>query len=331
MKIDVFPHILPIKYIEALSKISDGEFYNKQVNEANPTIYDLDIRFRIMDKYGDLRQVLTLGSPPLEAIAEPKKAAELAQIANDEMAELVTKYPDRFVAAVASLPMNDMDAALKEVDRAINDLKFRGVQMFSPTNGKPIDQPEFFPLYEKMVNYNLPIWIHPLRERSTPDYLGESTSKYQIWGILGWPYETTVAMTRLIFSGTLEKYPNLKFITHHCGGIVSLLEQRITIAYDMNEMRLKTRTKQRLTKPVLDYYRMFYADTAVHGKAAVMCGYEFFGPEHLLFGTDMPYDNELGFRFVRQNIDAIEQIDIPDAARKKIFEDNARQLLRLPM
>ena len=90
-----------------------------------------------------------------------------------------------------------------------------------------------------MVSYNLPIWIHPVREITTPDYVSEPKSKYQIWGILGWPYETAVAMTRLIFSGILEKYPTLKFITHHCGGIVPYLEQRISIAYDMNEMRLK--------------------------------------------------------------------------------------------
>ena len=331
MKIDIFPHILPTKYMEAVSRISGDRYYNKQVNDAIPTIYDLDIRFRVLDQYGDMVQVLTLGAPPIEAIGEPKQAAELARIANDEMAELVTKYPDRFVSAVASLPMNDMDAGLKEIDRAVKDLKFRGVQIYTPTNGKPIDLPEFLPLYEKMAEYNLPIWIHPVRERTTPDYVGESSSKYFIWGIFGWPYETTAAMTRLIFSGILEKYPNLKFITHHCGGMVPFFEQRIAIAYDMNEMRLNSKVKQRLTKPVIEYYRMFYADTAVHSKIAIRCGYEFFGSEHILFGTDMPYDNELGFRFVRQAVEAIEQMEIPEADKKKIFEDNARYLLRLPI
>jgi len=331
VKIDIFPHILPTKYMEAVSRISGDRYYNKQVNDAIPTIYDLDIRFRVLDQYGDMVQVLTLGAPPIEAIGEPKQAAELARIANDEMAELVTKYPDRFVSAVASLPMNDMDAGLKEIDRAVKDLKFRGVQIYTPTNGKPIDLPEFLPLYEKMAEYNLPIWIHPVRERTTPDYVGESSSKYFIWGIFGWPYETTAAMTRLIFSGILEKYPNLKFITHHCGGMVPFFEQRIAIAYDMNEMRLNSKVKQRLTKPVIEYYRMFYADTAVHSKIAIRCGYEFFGSEHILFGTDMPYDNELGFRFVRQAVEAIEQMEIPEADKKKIFEDNARYLLRLPI
>lgn len=220
MKIDIFPHILPVKYIEAVNKMSGGKFYNKQVNEAAPTLSDLETRFRVLDKFGDLVQVLTLGTPPLESVAQPKEAAELARIANDEMAALVARYPDRFVAAVASLPMNDIDAALQEADRAINDLRFRGVQIFTPTAGKALDQPEFYPLYEKMAGYNLPIWIHPVRDHSTPDYAGESSSKYYIYGIFGWPYETTAAMTRLVFSGVLEKYPNLKFITHHCGGMI---------------------------------------------------------------------------------------------------------------
>jgi predicted TIM-barrel fold metal-dependent hydrolase len=92
--------------MEAVNRISGDRYYNKQVNEAIPTIYDLDIRFRVLDQYGDMVQVLTLGAPPLEAIGEPKQAVELARIANDEMAELVAKYPDRFVSAVASLPMN---------------------------------------------------------------------------------------------------------------------------------------------------------------------------------------------------------------------------------
>jgi len=139
------------------------------------------------------------------------------------------------------------------------------------------------------------------------------------------------AMTRLIFSGILEKFPNLKFMVHHCGAMVPFFEQRIEIAYDMNEMRLGAKVKQGLTKPVIEYYRMFYADTAVHSKIAIKCGYDFFGPDHILFGTDMPYDNELGFRFVRQGVEAIEQTDIPHMDKRKIFADNARRLLRLPI
>ena len=330
MKVDIYPHIMPTKYKDALYQVATSPRLKETV-EANPSLFDLDARFRILDKY-DCVQVLTLASPPVEAVAGPKEAKELAHIANEELAELVNKYPDRFMAAVAALPMNDIDAALKEVDRAINVLKFRGIQICSSINGKPLDLPEFFPLYEKMVSYNLPIWIHPARGIATPDYHGEKISKYQIWSIFGWPYETTVAMTRLIFSGVLEKYPSLKIITHHCGAMVPYFEQRIKCAYDLTEMRLNEPIKQGLTKAPVEYYRMFYNDTAVSGsKSALMCAYDFFGPNHILFGTDMPFDNEFGFRLVRQTIESIEEMDVASSVKKKIFEGNAKDLLRLPL
>ena len=94
-------------------------------------------------------------------VVSPSDAIELAKIANDEMAELVTKYPDKFIAAVACLPLNDIDAAIKEADRAITQLRFRGVQIFSNINGEPLDAPKFRPLYERMAQHDLPIWIHP--------------------------------------------------------------------------------------------------------------------------------------------------------------------------
>jgi len=283
-----------------------------------------------MDQYQDLVQVLTLGSPPVGKVVGPKDALELSRIANDEMAELVAKYPDRFVAAVACLPMNDIDAALKEIDRAIVELRFRGVQIHNPIGDKPMDSPEFFPIYEKMAHYNLPIWIHPLRDITVPDYAGEDSSKYLVFSIFGWPYETTVAMTRLVFSGVFDKYPNLKVITHHSGGMVPYYAGRIAGFYDHNEMQLNFR--HGLTQRPLDYYRMFYNDTAIYKNTpALMCCYAFFGAEHMLFGTDMPYDSQFGLRQVREVISSVEEMGISDAEKKLIFEDNARRLLRLPI
>ena len=332
MKIDIFPHILPKKYKEALYKIAPSDFYIQDVIETLPTLFDLDHRFRIMDKYEGLMQVLTLSAPPPEAIADSRKAVDLAKLANDEMAELVLKYPDRFVAAVACLPMNNMEASLKEVDRAINDLKFRGVQLSSPINDKPLDSPEFMPLYEKMANYNLPIWIHPERPVDFSDYRKEKRSKYMIFHVFGWPYETAAAVTRLVFSGVLEKYPNFKVITHHCGGMIPYLQARIVGAYDHAEMLRGARYKQGLTKPPIDYFKMFYYDTAIYGNTSgLMCGYAFCGVDHLVFATDFPYDSQFGERYIRQTIQAIKQMAIPELEKKMIFEENARELLRLPI
>ena len=335
MKIDVFTHILPPKYLEARDKKALSGWASAKGSRyvrAVPTLLDLDIRFRIMDKYPDLLQVLTVAAPAVETITKPEDAVELAKIANDEMAELVMKYPDKFVAAVACLPLSDVDASLKEIDRAINDLRFRGVEIYTDVNGKPIDSPEFIPIYEKMAYYDLPILIHPRREAVIPDYEGEEESKYLIWTRLGWPHATSMAMIRLVCSGVLEKYPNLKFITHHAGGTVPYLITRINCLDNFNEMRMGYRYEQHLTKTIPDYLRMFYNDTAVYGNTpTLMCAYAFCGADHMLFATDMPFDSQTGYRLVRETIRSIEEMDITEAERKKIFEDNARKLLRLPI
>ncbi|MBA7517270.1 2-keto-4-carboxy-3-hexenedioate hydratase [subsurface metagenome] len=335
MMIDVFAHILPPKYLEAREKKAISGWASAKGSrwvKAVPTLSDLDIRFRIMDQYQDLLQVLTVAAPPLETITKPEDAVELARIANDEMAELVMKYPDRFVAAIACLPLNDIDATLEEIDRTIKDLRFRGIQIFSDVNGKPLDSPEFLPIYEKMAYYDLPILIHPRREAIVPDYEGEKESKYLVWNRLSWPHATSMAMLRLAGSGVLEHYPNLKFITHHAGGTVPYLITRISLLGEFNEMRMGFRYEQHLTKTIPDYLRMFYNDTAVYGNTpSLMCAYAFCGADHLLFASDMPFDSQTGYRLVRETIRSIEEMDITDTERKKIFEDNARKLLRLPI
>ena len=128
MKIDVFPHILPKKYFEELRKKAEGVDFSELSGWVikNRALSDMDTRLRLMDRYPDVVQVLTVATPPLETLVSPSDAVELAKIANDEMAELVVKYPDKFVAAVACLPLNDIDAAIEEADRAIVELKLKG-------------------------------------------------------------------------------------------------------------------------------------------------------------------------------------------------------------
>jgi len=330
MKIDIFCHIVPRKYLEAARKAAPGDFPQLNLIEGTPTLTDLNVRFRIMDKYPEMVQVLTLASPPVEKVVGSKLSVELAKIANDEMTELVTKYPDRFVAAVGSLPMNNIDAALKELERVMNGPMFRGIQIYTSIDGKPLDSSEFLPIYQMMSEFNLPIWLHPLREFDIPDYPGEKRSRYLMNSIFGWPYETSLAMGRLVFSGILEDHPNLKFITHHCGGMVPYFCDRITGQYEYVSVYLGLKWKRPLKKHPIEYFRMFYNDTAVYGStAALMCGYSFFGSEHLLFGTDMPYDSEIGNRYIRETIRAIEEMDIPPSEKRGVFSDNAKQLLRL--
>jgi predicted TIM-barrel fold metal-dependent hydrolase len=333
MQIDAFAHIIPTRYKAALYRRADKRFFAgkwDQVIEGTPALSDLENRLRVLDSHEGLSQILTVASPAIEEAATPADAVYLAKLANDEMADLVSRYPDKFTAAVACLPMNDIDEALKEADRAINDLKCKGIQIFTPVDGKPMDQPEYLPLYDKMAQYDLPIWIHPARGRAIPDYATEGHSKYYMYQMFGWPYETTAAMVRLVFSGVLEKYPGIKFITHHCGAMVPYLSERIVVGQDYAEVHLNARWKRTLSKPPIDYFRMFYGDTALNGStAALTCGHAFFGTEHIIFATDYPYDDENGDRFTREVIASVEAMDIPKSEKALIFEGNIRRLLRI--
>ncbi len=328
LKIDAYAHIIPPRYRKEVEKIAPA-LHDAQIL-PEPVLYDLDARFRVMDKYEPLRQVLTLGRIPTEHLAEPKKAAELARLANDEMAELLTRHRDRFCGALATLSMTDMDEALREADRCIKDLRFNGVYIHTPVDEKPLDNPEFLPLYEKMVEYDLPIVIHPMRKMDHPDFLTEKQSKYILFSLFGWPYDTTAAMSRLVFSGIMEKYPTLKVVTHHMGGMVPFYAERIRQFTQMQTIREHGLD---LKREAIDYFKLFYADTAIYGHTpGLMCGWDFFGPDHVVFGIDFPLgDIEGGDRNYRQTINAIEAMPISDEDKKKIYEDNARKLMRLPI
>lgn len=331
MKIDIFPHILPPKYKEALiKKIPSAAYQPWQKSHDNfPALTDLKKRFEMMDTHEDLVQVLNITLPFVETVAEPQIAIELAKIGNDELAELVDRYPDRFVAAIGNLPMNDMDAALDELERIINKLHFKGIQICTDINGKPLDAPEFMPLYEKMEKYDLPIFLHPTREAKIPDYTSEYSSKYRIHFMFGYPYDTSAAMTRLVFGQILQKYPNIKFVTHHCGAMIPYFEKRIVHSSRSSLMASYIRE---LNKSPIEYFKMFYADTALGGTTpGLMCGYSFFGADHILFGTDMPYFDYIAQPLVLdETIKSVEQMGMPHSDKKKIFEDNAKKILRLP-
>ena len=201
MKIDLFNHFFPPRYAhEVIEAGLAGKDMGKRVRNV-PTIADLDARFRVMDEFGEYCQFLTLPAPPMETMAPPDKSPEFARIANDGLAELVAKYPDRFIGFAASLPMNNVDACLKEIDRSVTQLGARGFQIYTNVAGKPLDLPEFAPIFDDAARRDLTIWMHPARGADFPDYKTETKSKYEIWWTFGWPYETSAAMSRIVFSG----------------------------------------------------------------------------------------------------------------------------------
>ncbi len=334
MKIDIFNHIFPQRFYDKMMEVAPNQKDIGKRVTAIPVIVELEKRFRVMDQFEDYVQVICLPNPPLEVLGGPDVTSELAQIANDGMAEYVAKYPDRFPGFIASLSLSSPDAALTELDRAIKDLKAVGVQFFSNVNGAPLDLPEFEPLFAKMADYDLPIWIHPARAANFPDYLTEKKSKYEIWWTFGWPYETSVAMARIVFAGYFDTYPNLKIIAHHLGAMIPYFEGRVGPGWDQLGSRTSDENYsvilKQLQKRPLDYFKMFYADSAVFGSvAATKCGLEFFGPDNVLFASDSPFDPEKGPGYIRETIKVITELPIPDTDKQKIFEGNAKRLLKL--
>ena len=334
MKIDVFTHIFPKPYFDRMVKVAPkGKDMHKRVRNI-PSIVNLEERFRIMDMFKDYAQVICLGSPPIEAFGSPPISTDMAKLANDGMAELVRKYPDRFPGFIASLPMNDPDGLLTETKRAIKDLGAVGVQIFTNVLGRPLTKPETMPLFDVMAEMDRPIWMHPARGADFPDYRSESKSHYEIWFVFGWPYETSVAMAHLVFSGLFDHHPDLKIITHHMGGMIPYFEGRVGPGWD----QLGTRTSdedytlllKKLKKRPWDYFHLFYADTALFGaREATVCGLKFFGPERVLFASDSPFDPEKGSAYIRWTSEIIDSLDIKPADRQAIYEGNARRLLKL--
>jgi len=333
-KLDIFNHILPRPFYELMMKVAPnlGEM-GKRVR-AVPMLYDLDERFRVMDRFPDYHQVLSLASPPLEAYGGPEIAVDLARAANDGMAELVGRHPDRFPAFVASLPMSDPQVAWKECHRAVNDLGARGVQIFTNVSGKPLDEPEFSPLFELMAGFDVPILLHPARSARFADYPTEDRSKYEIWWTFGWPYETSVAMSRIVFAGLFDRYPSLKIVTHHCGAMIPYFEGRVGPGWDQLGSRTSdedlTLVLKRLEKRPLDYFRMFYGDTALFGsRAATECGLSFFGADRIVFASDAPFDPEKGPMYIRETLRVLDELELSAEDRKKIYFENAERLLKL--
>ena len=332
MKIDIFNHIFPRKFWEKyIDRGSSGKDIGKRVANIQ-TIVDVDSRLRILDEFGDYVQVLTLPMPPLEILAGPDKSPRLAKEGNDGLAELVQKH-DRFLGFGAALPMNNCDAALKEMERSLDELGAFGVQLYSNAAGKPLDAPEFLPIFHEAARRDIPIWIHPARGADFSDYQTESKSLYEILWTFGWPYETSVAMSRLVFAVYFDRFPALKIITHHMGGMIPYFEGRVGYGWDQlgkrtSDVDYGSLLKSMKKRPV-EYFKNFYADTALFGAGpATKCGLEFFGVEKVVFASDMPFEPAPGL-YARETIKCVEALDLSKEQKDKIYRGNAEKLLKL--
>jgi len=335
MKIDIYNHVMPAAYLELMKQHSKDQGIVKRMSSLR-MLWDIEARVAMLDeKFPDVRQVLTLSLPSPDALGGPELSPEFARVANDGMAEMVRKWPKKFPAFIASLPMNNVPAALEEMDRAIEKLGARGIQICTSVNGRPMDEPEFFPVFERVTRHHkLPVFMHPVRPGSRPDYPTEQVSKYEIWQVLGWPYETSVAMARFVFSGLLEKLPDLRLVTHHCGAMIPFLSGRAETLWAQLGARSADGSDadilKRMSKKPIEYFKMFYADTVLGGSApALRCGLDFFGIDKIVFASDCPFDPENGPMFIREGIRSIEDLALSEDDKRKIYFGNALKLLNL--
>jgi aminocarboxymuconate-semialdehyde decarboxylase len=333
MTIDAFNHIVTPRYNERRKALAPPQMRLQEQERLMPTLVDLDARLRVMDTAGDgYVQIINTANPPVENIAGPEDALELSRIANDEMADLVARFPDRFAGAAACIPMNNIDGALHELDRAVRELRLCGVQIYTDVQGRPLDDPQFTCVFDRIAELDIPILLHPVRGPDRADYPAESLSRFDTWRVAGWLYDTVAAMTRLVFTGIFDRHPDIKIVSHHLGGFVPYASERIREGYDKFLKAAAARNEPTgLRKHPHDYFHDFYADTITIGSVpALTCGLEFFGADRVLFATDMPFDTQGGRKYIEVALSAMEALDASAVDKHKIFEVNARRLFRLP-
>jgi predicted TIM-barrel fold metal-dependent hydrolase len=329
MIVDIYTHIFPERFFQELERGSPKLGNMGKRLRMVPKLFDLDMRFRDMDEVGaDYRQIISLPNPPIEDVAEGAVANNLAKVANDSMAELVAKHPKRFPAFVAALNVNDIDFSIAEAERAIK-MGARGAQTFSNINGHPLDEPRFRPFFAAMAAHDLPIWLHPARTSAMADYASEPRSRFEMWWCFGWPYETTIAMCRLVFDGIYDRHPKLKIVTHHLGGgMIPFFDGRIGAGMDVLGQRTieedHTKVLSSLKRPHLEYFKEFYADTAMFGGTfGLPCGLEFFGGDKVVFASDAPLAG------IPMHIKALDGLNLDAVTYKKIMHGNAEKLLNM--
>ncbi|MBW1801680.1 MAG: amidohydrolase family protein [Deltaproteobacteria bacterium] len=315
MIIDIFSHHVGSRFTKRYEEY--GRKWPMPPENADP-----EVRLGLMDKYGIDMHALVQTTPVLLGF-DPEKAAELCRASNDDNYALCKAYPDRFVN-ICMISLLDMKSAMEELDRGMNELDCRAVTICTNQAGKGLDSEEYFPFYEKVEELDLPILLHPLDWESYP--LVDMEKGWRMMHVFGWPFDTTQAVWRLIFSGVLDRFPSLKIVMHHLGAMLPFFARRIEINIRMRRMGLG----QQLNKDLSEYWVNIYGDTAVDGtKAAYPCGYAFFGPYRMMYGTDYPAGPERGEDFMRENLIGVKALDIPAEEMDMILGGNARRLLKI--
>ncbi len=300
--------------MERAKYYGEGKEFPYPVQNADP-----EVRLCLMDKYVVHVQALSQTTPVLLGFGA-EDAAEICRRSNTDNYALCKGYPNRFVN-ICIISLLDMKSAMKELDRSIHELDCRGVTISANQNGRGLDSPEYFPFYEEVVEHDLPVLIHPTHWESYP--LVDMDKGWRMMHLFGWPFDTTQAVWRLIFGGVIDRFPSMKIVTHHLGAMIPYFSRRI-------EQNFNKFLKDKLPRHISEYWGNIYGDTATDGTvAAYPCGYAFFGPDRMMYGSDYPFGAEAGEDFIRSNLVGLKSMDIPSTDKEKILGENAKKLLKI--
>jgi len=276
-----------------------------------PPMTDPARRIEDMDRVGIDVEVLSLSTPNVY-FAPPERQAEVARLVNDAYAELAARYPKRF-KGFASIPMDDPDAALRELERTQGELRMNGVIVLSNINGRALTDPRYRPFFAECDRRRVCVFIHPMIPASA-----EPFAEYVLGPIIGFPFDTTLAVARLCYAGVFRELPNIRWILGHLGGAVPYLMERMDNGYrDFAECRVN------IDELPSAYLKRLYYDTVSFSPAALTLARDQVGAEHLVMGSDYPH--LLGS--IDRAVSSIEALDIPKADKERIFSGTAREIL----
>jgi len=325
--IDSYAHVFPKPLMDALEGVRPSAEL-AALRQQSPHMYELDRRIAYMDEHGFDVQVLVLARPPVWLGMERADIHRLVPVANDTIAEYAAARPDRFIG-VGVLPVVD-DRMMEEFERIHGELGLKGVLIFTNIEGRPLDDASMWPLYERAAELGFPIWIHPQHANFYPWIRQEALDR-----VLAWPFDTSLAMCRLVYAGVFERFPEIKFVTHHMGAMIPHFAARIdafaqSTAAEYARLGIGGRIGPDLTGPAIDHFRRFYNDCISNGSpAAVRVALDFFGPDHVLFGTDFPFGPDDGESWPLDELRTIRELPMDESDRELILHGNAEKLLGL--
>jgi aminocarboxymuconate-semialdehyde decarboxylase len=321
--VDFHNHFYPPAYLDALRSGSsavevtidqDGNpriYYPGDYNIAVPGHRDIDYREQVLKEHGVDTQVLTLTTPGTH-VETPATAARFASLVNDAFAEVARTKPGRFTA-LATLPLNDVAASVKELERACTQLGFRGAMLFSNVNGTGLNEDQFLPLYEAANHLGAVLYIHPTHPVGV-----EAMTDFWLMPLVGFLMDTTLAAAKIVFSGIPERFPKIRWALCHLGGAIPYLAERLDRGFEaFSECRAN------IPRKPSEYLREFYYDTVNFNPAAIQLAIGFAGADHILAGSDYPH--QIGS--IPKMIDTIRGLDLPETDRAAIFGGNAVRLL----